>query len=90
MLAINYTTMRSKLKEYCDKVVEDSEAIIVTRKNEKNVVLLSLDEYNNMQENAFIMGNKNYYNRLLKSKAQLEKGQTVTKKMSEIEAFAHE
>lgn len=39
MLVINYTTMRNKMKSYFDKVTDDSETIIVTRKGEKNVVL---------------------------------------------------
>ena len=90
MLAINYTTMRSNLREYCDKVVNDCEAVIVTRKNEKNVVLISLDEYNNMRENAFIMGNKRYYDRLLKSKAQIENGEFIEKSTDEIEALSDE
>jgi len=76
MLAINYTTMRNKMKAYFDKVTDDSETIIVTRKGEKNVVLISLDEYNNLMENAFITSNKAYYDRLIESKKQLEQGKT--------------
>ena len=34
MLAVNYSTIRSNLKEYCDKVTDESEAVIVTRKGE--------------------------------------------------------
>ncbi|MDI3535914.1 MAG: type II toxin-antitoxin system Phd/YefM family antitoxin [Providencia rettgeri] len=75
MLAINYTTMRNKMKDYFDRVTDDCETVIVTRKGEKNVVLISLDEYNNLMENNFITGNKAYYDRLLKSKSQLEQGQ---------------
>lgn len=76
MLAINYTTMRNKMKSYFDKVTDDSETIIVTRKGEKNVVLISLDEYNNLMENTFITSNKAYYDRLLESKNQIEQGKT--------------
>ena len=38
MLAVNYTTMRNNLKEYCDKATDNGETIIVTRKGERNVV----------------------------------------------------
>ena len=50
MLAVNYSTIRENLKAYCDKVTDDSETVIITRKNEKNVVLISLEEWNNLQK----------------------------------------
>ena len=50
MLAVNYTTMRNNLKEYCDLVSDDGETIIVTRKADRNVVVLSLDRYNAMEK----------------------------------------
>lgn len=77
MLAINYTTMRNKMKSYFDKVTDDCETIIVTRKGEKNVVLISLNEYNNLMENAYITSNKAYYDRLIESKNQIEQGKTI-------------
>jgi len=46
MLAVNYSTLRNNLKGYCDKVTDENEIVIVTRKGEKNVVILSLDAYN--------------------------------------------
>ena len=35
MLAVNYSTIRSNLKDYCDKATDNNETVIVTRKNEK-------------------------------------------------------
>lgn len=46
MLAVNYTTIRNNLKDYCDAATEQNETVIITRKNEKNVVLMSLEQYN--------------------------------------------
>ena len=46
MLAVNYSTIRENLKSYCDKVTDEQETVIVTRKGEKNVVLISLEEWN--------------------------------------------
>lgn len=48
MLAVNYSTIRNNLKAYCDEATENNETIIVTRKEEKNVVILSLEKYNQM------------------------------------------
>ena len=52
MLAVNYSTIRNNLKDYCDKATDDNEVVIVTRKNEKNVVLLSLEKYNQIMKMA--------------------------------------
>ena len=37
MLAINYTNLRDNMKNCMDKVTDDYETIIVTRKNNKNL-----------------------------------------------------
>ena len=41
MLAVNYTNLRDNMKRYMDQVTDDYETMIVTRKNNKNVVILS-------------------------------------------------
>ncbi len=40
MLAVNYTNLRDNMKHYMDQVTDDYETMIVTRKNNKNVVIL--------------------------------------------------
>ncbi len=90
MLAVNYTTMRNNLKNVLDKVSDDCETVIITRKEEKNVVIMSLEQYNNLMENDFIVGNKKYYTRLLESKRQIEQGRTVLKTTEELETLADE
>ena len=88
MLAVNYSSMRDNFKDYCDKVTDDYETVIVTRKNDKNVVMISLEEYNNMKENLYIMSNKKDYDRLVTSKKQLEVGKgLVTKSMADLRTF---
>lgn len=39
MLAVNYSTFRSKLKEYCDEATDNNETIIVTLKDKKMLLL---------------------------------------------------
>ena len=74
MIAVNYSQLRENLKKYCDKTTKDYETIVITRKNNENVVMLSEEAYNNLLENAYIMGNKANYDWLMESKKQLEKG----------------
>ena len=61
MLAVNYTNLRDNMKKYMDKVTDDYETMIVTRKDNKNVVMLSEEAYNNLMENVYVMGNKANY-----------------------------
>ncbi len=88
MLAVNYTNLRDNMKTYMDKVTDDYETMIVTRKDNKNVVMLSEEVYNNLMENAYIMGNKANYDWLMESKIQLENGNFA--KHNLIEAAADE
>ena len=74
MLVVNYTNFCDNMKIYMDRVTDDYETMIVTRKDNKNVVMLSENTYNNLMENIYIMGNKFNYDWLMESKAQLESG----------------
>jgi len=72
MIAVNYTNVRENLKTYCDKVNDDDETVIITRKDNKNVVLISQNEYNNMLENIKVLKDPKYLIKLYKSMKQLE------------------
>ena len=84
MVAVNYTTIRSNLKDYCDKATDENETVIVTRKGEKNVVIISLEQYN---EFVKAVHNSEYLYKIDKSIEQVEKRKTVTKTIEELEAM---
>lgn len=85
MLAVNYTNFRENLKDYMDKATDDYETIIVTRKNNKNVVMISEESYNNLMENVYVMGNKSNYDWLMESKEQLESGKYTKHNLIEVQ-----
>ena len=85
MLVVNYTNLRENMKSYMDRVTDDYETLIVTRKDNKNLVMLSEEAYNNLMENAYIMGNKANYDWLMESKSQLEKENVSVKKLIEVD-----
>lgn len=85
MLAVNYTNLRDNMKTYMDKVTDDYETMIVTRKNNKNVVMISEESYNNMMENMHVMGTKSNYDWLMKGKKQLENGKFAIHDLCEVE-----
>lgn len=85
MIAVNYSMARDNLKKYCDAAVNDSETVIVTRKQAENVVIISEAEYNNLMENLYVRGNKEDYDRLLASVEQLKRGKGKKRKLVEDE-----
>ena len=85
MLAVNYTNFRENLKDYMDKATDDYETMIVTRKNNKNVVMISEESYNNLMENVYVMGNKSNDDWLMESKEQLESGKYTKHDLIEVQ-----
>ena len=81
MLAVNYTELRGNMKECMDKVSDDFETLIVTRKKNKNIVMISEETYNNMMENMHLIGNEENYKWLMESKRQLEEGMLKMKEL---------
>lgn len=82
MVAVNYSTIRNNLKDYCDKASDHHETIIVTRKNEKNIVLISLDEYNRLEKAA---RNSEYLAMIDRGIAQLEAGRGQEHELIEVD-----
>ena len=83
MLAVNYSELRKNLKDYCDRAVDNLETVLVTRKNEKNVVMISLEEYNNLLENAYIMSDLDYYKDLVKRAEDVKDSKVIEKDLIE-------
>ena len=79
--------VRSNLKDYCDKATDENETVIVTRKDEKNVVLVSLEQYNRVMK---ALRNAEYLEKIDKSMQQLREGKVVVKTMEELEAMTNE
>lgn len=82
MLAVNYSTIRNHLKDYCDTVTEKNETVIVTRKDEKNVVLISLEQYNQMVKAAH---NAEYLAMLDRAIEQLSNGKGQQHELIEVD-----
>lgn len=82
MLAVNYSTIRNNLKDYCDKATDLYETVIVTRKNEKNVVIMSLEKYNQLERMA---KNAEYLAMIDRAMAQLEAGKGQLHELIEVE-----
>ncbi|MFR0897810.1 MAG: type II toxin-antitoxin system Phd/YefM family antitoxin [Eubacterium sp.] len=82
MLAVNYSTIRNKLKDYCDQATDNHETVIVTRKGEKNVVLMSLEQYNAIMKAT---RNAEYLAKIDMSIEQLENGKGQVHELIEVD-----
>ncbi len=82
METVNYTDFRSNLKHWFDKVINDVSDIIIKRKSGKDLVLISLDEYNSLKETTYLLTGKNR-DILLNSIKELEAGNGTEKDLIE-------
>ena len=78
MDTVNYTDFRSNLKHWFDKVINDVSDVIIKRKSGKDLVLISLDEYNSLKETTYLLTGKNR-DILLNSIKELEAGKGTQK-----------
>ncbi|WKJ89191.1 type II toxin-antitoxin system prevent-host-death family antitoxin [Methylomonas montana] len=83
MDAISYSAARANLAKTMDKVCADHAPIIITRKSESPVVMLSLEDFQAMEETAYLLRSPANARRLLESIAELESGQGTEHDLSE-------
>ncbi len=74
MDAITYSTARANLADTMDRVCDDHEAIIITRNGQQAVVMISLEDFNAMEETSYLLRGPKNARRLLESIASLENG----------------
>jgi antitoxin YefM len=72
--AISYTKARGNLAKTMEKVCEDHSPVIITRRNENSVVMISLEDYQALEETAYLLRSPKNARRLLESIAELESG----------------
>jgi antitoxin YefM len=81
MDAVSYSDLRQNLKSYMDKVYFDHDPLIITRKNNENLVLLSIEEYNSLMETNYLLGNEANVEHLQKSINQYKNGNAKKKEL---------
>jgi len=81
MTAINVTRFRETLKESPEEVVDNHEALIVTRPNGQNVVVLSYEDYAAVEETSYLLRSPANARRLKESLESFEKGLGTERKL---------
>jgi len=77
MNAISYTAARENLASTMDKVCADHAPVIITRNRDQSVVMLSLEDYESLEETAYLMRSPANAKRLLEAIHALESGKGV-------------
>ncbi|HEY0563414.1 MAG TPA: type II toxin-antitoxin system prevent-host-death family antitoxin [Methylophilus sp.] len=77
MDAITYTTARAQLASNMDRVCQNHEPLIITRNREQSVVMLSLEDYQALEETAYLLRSPNNAKRLLDAVIALNAGEAV-------------
>ena len=80
---MTYSEARSKLAKTMEKVCDDHSPVVITRKNSQSVVMMSLDDFEAMEETTYLLRSPKNTRRLLESIQELESGQGTQRELSE-------
>ncbi len=81
--AISYTAARANLAKTMERVCNDHSPVIITRKSETPVVMVSLEDYQAMEETAYLLRSPANARHLLESIAELEAGKGTERDLIE-------
>jgi antitoxin YefM len=83
MKSKTYTEAREKLAELIETVCEDHEPCIITKRRDKAVVMMSLEDFDSLKETAYLLKSPKNARRLLESIRELEEGRGATRELEE-------
>lgn len=86
MRAITYTAARENLAATMDRVCLDHDPVIITRNRDQAVVLMSLEDYESLQETAYLLRSPANAKRLFESMMELQGKKGVMKSLDELNA----
>jgi antitoxin YefM len=83
MDVLTFTDTRAKLKEVMDRVVEDHAPVVITRQKAEPVVMVSLADWNAMEETTYLLSSPKNAERLAAAIAQLDGGAAAERDLIE-------
>jgi antitoxin YefM len=86
MNAITYTAARENLASTMDRVCEDHNPVIITRKRDQSVIMISLDDYEALQETAYLLRSPTNAKRLMSAIQSLDEGKGKKRTLKDFEA----
>ena len=83
MKAITYSAAREQFAKTMDDVVNDSDPVIITRNRNQSVVMISLEDYEALEETAYLLRSPKNAVRLIESIKELNDGKGLEKDLVE-------
>ncbi len=74
MDSISYTSARSNLAKTMDNVCDDHAPVVITRKGRGAVVMMSMDDFQALEETAYLLRSPKNVRRLVEAISELESG----------------
>ena len=84
MKAITYTAARESLASTMDRVCMDHDPVIITRNRDQAVVMISLEDFESLEETAYLLRSPANARRLLDSISDLKESGGITKSIDEL------
>ena len=81
MKSITYTAARENLASTVNRVCEDHAAVVITKNRDQSVVMLSLKEYESLQETAYLLRSPANAKRLIEAMEALKRGKGIKRKL---------
>lgn len=85
MNALSYSAARANLAVTMDEVCRNHNPVIITKKRDSAVVMISLEDYEAMEETSYLMRSPKNAKRLLKSIEEAQRGKLIHKSIEELE-----
>ncbi len=82
MNVLTFSEARASFKQTMDDVCKDHVPTVITRQRGEHVVMLSLDDFNSMQETMYLLSSPKNAKRLMESIAQLKAGKVKIMELS--------
>lgn len=83
MQSISYTSARGNLAKTMKQVCQDHAPVAITRKGEGAVVMISMEDYQSLEETAYLLRSPKNAQRLISAVAELEAGKGSEKELIE-------
>jgi antitoxin YefM len=81
MRVINFSEARNNLKSVLDRVIDDADYTVITRRDSEDAVVMSLETFNSFIETFHLLKSPANAEHLAKSIAQYRKGETQEREL---------
>jgi antitoxin YefM len=81
MEVVTYSQARNNLKRILDRVVDDADYTVITRRDAEDTVVMSLDSFNSLLETVYLLKSPANAAHLIRSIEQFKQGQVTEKEL---------